>query len=53
MITEKRGDLLNAKENIIAHQVNCKGVMGAGIAKLIKNNLISIEKNVFHTARIF
>ena len=41
MITEKRGDLLNAKENIIAHQVNCKGVMGAGIAKLIKNNLLT------------
>lgn len=41
MITEKRGDLLKATEDIIAHQVNCKGVMGAGIAKLIKNNLMT------------
>jgi len=30
------GDLLSAKEDIIAHQVNCKGVMGAGVAKQIK-----------------
>ena len=47
MITEKRGDLLNAKENIIAHQVNCKGVMGAGIAKLIKNNCGSFRYLLF------
>ncbi len=31
------GDLLKARENIIGHQVNCKGVMGSGIAKQIKN----------------
>lgn len=27
------GNLLNTNINIIAHQVNCQGVMGAGVAK--------------------
>ena len=30
------GDLLKASEDIIGHQVNCKGVMGSGVDKLIK-----------------
>lgn len=40
MIKIIQGDLLEAKENIIAHQVNCKGVMGSGVAKQIKQNII-------------
>lgn len=35
MIIEYNGDLLDANMDIIAHQVNCKGAMGAGIAKQI------------------
>jgi O-acetyl-ADP-ribose deacetylase (regulator of RNase III) len=31
------GDLLTTPINIIAHQVNCMGVMGAGLALQIKN----------------
>jgi O-acetyl-ADP-ribose deacetylase (regulator of RNase III) len=31
------GDLLEATENFIVHQVNCKGVMGSGVARQIKN----------------
>lgn len=31
------GDLLKAPFQFIAHQVNCRGVMGAGIALQIKN----------------
>lgn len=31
------GNLLKAKENIIAHQVNTRGVMGSGVALAIKN----------------
>jgi O-acetyl-ADP-ribose deacetylase (regulator of RNase III) len=30
------GNLLDAKEKIIAHGCNCRGVMGSGVAKLIK-----------------
>ena len=41
MIYEIKGDLLNADEVFIAHQVNCKGVMGAGVARQIKNKLLT------------
>lgn len=41
MIKELRGDLLTTNASIIAHQVNCKGVMGAGVAKQIKNKIMS------------
>jgi O-acetyl-ADP-ribose deacetylase (regulator of RNase III) len=36
MITIINGDILEANKDIIGHQVNCKGVMGAGLAKKIK-----------------
>ena len=37
MIKEVKGDLLQATENIIGHQVNCQGVMGLGLAAKIRN----------------
>ena len=37
MIKYIKGDLLNAEQTILVHQVNCQGVMGSGIAKLIKD----------------
>lgn len=37
MVKLVNGDLLDAKETYIAHQVNCYGVMGRGIALQIKN----------------
>ena len=40
MIKESIGDVLQASEEIIAHQTNCKGVMGAGVALQIKNKLL-------------
>ena len=36
MIKIVDGDILQAKEDIIAHQVNAMGVMGSGLAKQIK-----------------
>ncbi len=36
MIKTINGDILNATEDIICHQVNCQGVMGSGLAKQIK-----------------
>lgn len=36
MIILKQGDLMQAPEDIIAHGVNCRGVMGSGVARLIK-----------------
>lgn len=35
MVVYKNGDILNATENIICHQVNVEGVMGGGLAKQI------------------
>lgn len=31
------GDILESKADIIAHQVNCQGVMSSGVAKAIRN----------------
>lgn len=36
MIRIVTGDILNATEDMIGHQVNCQGVMGAWLAKQIK-----------------
>jgi Predicted phosphatase homologous to the C-terminal domain of histone macroH2A1 len=36
MIKQKQGNLLDAEEYFILHQVNCQGVMGSGIAKAVK-----------------
>ena len=36
-ITIKKGDILQGGDNVIAHQVNCVGVMGSGVALAIKN----------------
>lgn len=40
MIKSIHGDALEVKANILAHQTNCIGVMGAGIAKQIKQKLL-------------
>lgn len=45
MIVERIGDLLAQKDvQIIAHQTNCIGVMGAGIAAQIKKKLLSKDE---------
>lgn len=36
MITIKNGNLFDAPNGIICHQVNCKGIMGRGVAKTFK-----------------
>jgi O-acetyl-ADP-ribose deacetylase (regulator of RNase III) len=36
MIKIVEGNLLDAKENVLAHQTNCMGIMGSGLAKQIK-----------------
>lgn len=37
MITEKKGDITTVTSGIILHGVNCQGVMGAGVAKAIRD----------------
>lgn len=36
MIKIVKGNILEAKENLIGHQVNCQGAFGAGLAKQIR-----------------
>ena len=36
MIKFVKGDLLDATEDVIMHQVNCQGVMNSGVAKQIR-----------------
>ncbi len=36
MVRIVEGDLFEANANIICHQVNCQGVMGSGVALLVK-----------------
>jgi O-acetyl-ADP-ribose deacetylase (regulator of RNase III) len=37
MITERKGDITTVTSGIILHGVNCQGVMGAGVAKAIRD----------------
>ena len=37
MIVEKNGDILQSGADVICHQVNCRGVMGAGLAKQVRD----------------
>lgn len=54
MIKIVTGDLLEAKERFIVHQVNCRGKMGSGVALQIRNkwpqvyeSYISVWRNVY------
>ena len=57
MIIHKIGDVLKQEDaKYICHQVNCKGVMGAGLAKQIKpllnpNSLIPIGRHAWKKER--
>lgn len=43
MIKEMQGNLLESDAEILAHQVNCKGIMGAGVANSIRKNLLGAD----------
>ena len=42
MVKYIKGNILNVTEGIIVQQVNCKGVMGAGLAKQIRDKWPSV-----------
>ena len=44
MVKEIVGDLLTCDANILCHQVNCHGVMGAGVALSIREKLLTEEQ---------
>lgn len=43
-IVYKTGNLLDAQTDVIAHQVNCQGVMGSGVAKQIREKWPNVYK---------
>ena len=45
MLHYKVGNLLDAPQICIAHQVNCQGVMGSGVAKAIKEKYPKVYKH--------
>lgn len=38
----KTGNVLDAQTDVIAHQVNCQGVMGSGVAKQIRDKWANV-----------
>ena len=48
MIKQIYGNLLEQEYNIIAHQVNCKGVKGGGLALQIKKKYYNVYKEYFY-----
>ena len=42
MVKVVYGNLLDSSAKYICHQVNCKGVMGSGVAKQIKEKWPSV-----------
>lgn len=53
MIEVVNGDLLQSNLPLIAHQTNCLGVMGAGIAKAIKNKWNSVYTQYANYCKYF
>lgn len=45
LIKEVNGDLLEAPENLILHQVNCQGKMGSGIADQVKKKWFNVYRD--------
>lgn len=47
IMQEIQGDILNVTSGIICHQVNCRGVMGAGLALAIRNKWPLVANDYF------
>lgn len=45
MVKVKIGNILDAKEDIICHQVNVQGIMGGGVAKQLASKYKLLEEN--------
>lgn len=45
MIKTVIGDVVEASEDIICHQVNCQNVMGAGVAKALYTRFPQVKQS--------
>lgn len=53
MIKIVNGNILNAKENIIVHQVNVQGIMGGGVARQLATKYPNLEKEYREFCRLY
>lgn len=53
MIKTVIGDILDAPEDIICHQVNCQNAMGSGVAKVLFTRWPEIKKSYHRYCRRF
>ena len=49
MLHYKVGNLLDAPQKVIAHQVNCQGKMGSGVAKTIRDTYPKVYETYLNT----
>lgn len=49
MLLYRIGNLLNAPQKVIAHQVNCQGKMGSGVAKVIRDKYPKVYETYLNT----
>ena len=49
MVTVVKGNLLNATEKVIAHQVNCQRKMNSGVAKTIREKYPEVYEEYLNT----
>lgn len=47
------GDILAVSHGVICHQVNCKHVMGAGLAAAIRKNIRATMRTICPALRIW
>lgn len=52
MLVYKKGDILQAKENLICHQVNENGVMGGGLALQIAKKYPDVERAYINFCKV-
>lgn len=53
MVKIKQGDILEANENIVVHQVNVQGMMGGGVARQLAKRYTELEKEYSEFCKIY
>lgn len=53
VVQHKIGDLFDSNADVIVHQVNCRGVMGSGVAKQVKARFPETFRKYVHVCETF
>ena len=52
MLVYEKGNLVTGNYSLFCHQVNCRGVMGSGVARQIKERYPEVFKEYYHNCCI-